>query len=188
MSSMKVKVVCTEQPQPYAGEIKEKFAPGRYLIYSRFNGIDQLHIREYGVKTMSNGMGECEYPTKKGVCLTLNRVKALRNAIDEIDERLGVKPVGSTPFKVHLGAAIYASINELDGVDFRRFWIPEGQTEIIPTKRGIFITISQWESFKEKFNLMLTSCPALSGAEEHFHQNQMELIDCRECLPFGYIM
>lgn len=188
MNTLKVKVSRKEETpqQSNAGEIREMFAPGRYLVYSRFNERDQLHIREYGVKTMSNGMGQCEFPTKKGVCLTLNRVKLLRNKIDEIDEHLTVK--SAEVYKTHLGAGIYASVGEYNGVDLRRYWIPEGKTEIVPTKRGIFLPTKQWESFKEKFNAMLTTYPGLGEGQECFHQNQMELIDCRECLPFGWMM
>ena len=172
---------------PSPAEVKILFAPGRYLVYSRFNGRDQIHIREYAIKSMMRGMGVCEVPTKKGICLSMNRLKAFRNKIDEIDERLKEKGV-STIYKSHLGAGIYASISELNGVDLRRHWIPEGETEIVPTKRGIYLPRHQWISMKEKLTEMIEKHPILETAEECFHANQMELIDCRECLPFGWMM
>ena len=171
-----------------SAETKLLFSPGRYLVYSRFNDQDQIHIREYGVMTMTNGMGQCEYPTKKGVCFTPGRLKVLRNKLDEIDENLKNHSETSTPYKAHLGAGIYASIEKFNGVDLRRHWIPEGHPSIVPTKRGIYLPAFQWRMFKEKLNELLNMFPSIAAAEECFHQNQMELIDCRECLPFGWMM
>lgn len=169
-----------------ADEVKLMFAPRRYVVFSRFNNMDQIHIREYEVKAMK-AMGQCEYPTKRGVCLTLKRLKMLTNRLQEIDEQLNLQD--ETPnYKVHLGAGIYASVGALNGVDLRRYWIPEGQLESLPTKSGIFIPIRQWGSLKEKIAELITSNPHLAEAEECFHQNQMELVDCRECLPFGWAM
>ena len=82
------------------------FAPGRYLVYSQFKGQYQIHVREYAHKTMSNGMGQCEYPTKKGVCFTPGRLKMLRNRIEDIDEYLKEKSKESEPYNTHLGAGI----------------------------------------------------------------------------------
>jgi len=173
----------TVQHQP---ELKLLFAPNRYLVYSRFNDRDNIHIREYGVKTIAIGMGDCEYPTKKWVCFTPGRLKVLRNKIEEIDEQLSRKsPL--TDYKAHLGAGIYVTIGEFNCVDIRRHWIPEGHTEIIPTKRGITLSPSQWRSFKEKLGELLTIHPTLGAAEECFHQNQMGHIECYECSPFGWL-
>jgi hypothetical protein len=130
-------------------------------------------------------MGECEYPTKKGVCFTPARLKVLRNKIEEIDEHLKNQ---SAPYKSHLGAGIYASSDKFNGVDLRRHWIPEGQPEMVPTKRGIYLPTIQWTSLKEKLTELLSTYPELSLAQECFHDNQLELIDCRECLPFGWMM
>jgi len=44
---------------PSATYFSAEFAPERYLVYSRFNGQDWIHVREY-VMT-----GEHTYPTKK---------------------------------------------------------------------------------------------------------------------------
>src|SRR6267154_2328532 len=59
-----------------------EFAPGRFVVYSRFNDRDWVHIREYLI------MGERTYPSKNGVCFTPGRLKALMNRFKEIDEQL----------------------------------------------------------------------------------------------------
>jgi len=133
-------------------------------------------------------MGQGEYPTKKGVCFTPGRLKTLRNKLDEINENLKNHSDILTAYKAHIGAGIYVSIDKFNGVDFRRHWIPEGHPCIVPTKRGIYLPAVQWRMFKEKLNELLNQFPSIAAAEECFHQNQMELIDCRECLPFGWMM
>ncbi len=183
--------ISDETPQPATtttSEHKLLFAPGRYLVYSQFKGQFQIHVREYNHKTMSNGMGQCEYPTKKGVCFTPGRLKVLINKIEDIDGYLNKKPKESEPYKTHLGAGIYASIDKFNGIDLRRHWIPEGQSEIIPTRRGIYLPVAQWNSLKDKLNELQAIYPELDTAQECFHDNQLELIDCRECLPFGWMM
>src|SRR3954468_10520162 len=54
-------------------EVKLMFGPRRYVVLSHYNNVDQIHIREYEVKTMPKEMGQCEYPSKKGVCFTAQR-------------------------------------------------------------------------------------------------------------------
>ena len=125
------------------------FAPGRYLVYSQFKGRPLIHVREYE----SNGIGD--YPTKKGVCLSPERLNTLRSKIDEIDERLKDRKT----LKFHLGEGIYVSVD--NGIDLRGFWIPEGQTEMVPTKRGIYLPATQWNSLKEKISHLLSIYPDL---------------------------
>jgi len=130
------------------------FSPGKHLVLSVFNGQTMIHIREY-VR-----MFDREYPTKKGICLTPGRLKVLQGKIGEIDAVLnqqevnasyGVSIDGGTLYKAHLGAGIYASIaNNFTGVSLRRYWVPDGQLEVVPTKNGIFIPVSQWKWLKVK--------------------------------------
>ena len=88
-ASLKIKRAATPEETVHApAEFKLMFAPGRYLVYSQYRGQFQVHVLEYAYKSMSNGMGECEYPTKKGVCFTPARLKVLCNKIEEIDEHL----------------------------------------------------------------------------------------------------
>src|SRR6266516_7497456 len=97
---------------------KEEFAPGRFLVYTRFNGQWFIHIREFG-----NVRGR-EYATKKGVCLTPGRLRALRRNIESIDNILSQLEVytmrnataggggGEPLYKAHLGGAIFVTVSE----------------------------------------------------------------------------
>jgi hypothetical protein len=168
-------------------EFNETFAPSRRLVFSRFQERDLIHVREFAC------MSEKEYPTKKGVCLTPSRLKALMTRIAEIDEALRQREVNEEYgidgvlelYKAHLGGAIYVTVSSAwNGLDLRRHWCPEGQTTIVPTKNGIYLPTKQWSALKEKLNELLIAKPELALAEECFHQNQMGMINCRECLPF----
>src|SRR5437867_701983 len=166
-----------------------EFAPGRFVVYSRCNEQDWIHVREY------ISYGERTYPSKKGVALTPVRLRTLMNKMEEIDEQLkqtnatAAYKVEQSTYKTHLGAAIYAAVDKkYHGVDLRRYWLPERQTLVAPTRNGIFLPSSQWTSLKEKLNELVTARPELSLVEECFHQNQMGQLDCRECLPFGWMI
>ena len=166
-------------------EVKLSFAPNRYVVYCRFNDQDLIHIREYAIKKIPNATGE--YPTRRGVCFTPERLKSLYNKIDQIEENLNQEGEMRS-YKTHIAAGIYAAVGKLDGVDIRRYWTPEGQIDIVPTKRGIFLPRYQWASVKEKLDEILEMYPIIGMAEECFHQNQMGYVECRECMPFGWIM
>jgi len=62
LRSAKVKSERSERCDDQQGEVKLMFAPNRYIVFSRFNNVDHIHIREYEVK------GTGQYPTKRGVC------------------------------------------------------------------------------------------------------------------------
>jgi len=171
-----------------------EFWPGRRLTLSHFKGQILVHIREYAT---TDGK---EFPTKRGACFTLGRLRALRDRVAVIDSMLqqlevnasynvtiGLDPV----YKEHLGGGIYAVINEkYRGVDLRRYWMPPAQNIlIIPTKNGIYLPATQWAALKSKLDELLIAYPDLMNATVccNTHDgNQMELYNCRECTPFGY--
>jgi hypothetical protein len=163
-------------------ETKLLFAPKRYVVFSKFNNIDHVHIREYNV----NETEQIEFPTKKGICLTAGRLRSFLIIIDNIDERLKQR-YSNTGYKTHIGAGIYATITQFHCVDLRRHWIPEGQLQVVPTKQGITLNPTQWNALKEKLRELLTIHPELENCETCFHQNQMDMYSCNECAPFGVL-
>ena len=156
-----------------------EFAPGRFLVYSRFNERDLIHVREYVT------MGERTYPTKKGVCFTPGRLSVLRGKIDLIDAMLilNADPIlktGEPTYREHLGAGIYASISEeYQGVSLRSYWIPEGEHSIAPTKNGIYLPVSQWTALKLKLDELLAAHPGLIDAVECSSTHGSNQIDSR---------
>jgi hypothetical protein len=165
----------------------EEFAPGKYVSYSSHNGRSLVHIREY---TCFEGR---LYPTKKGACFTPIRLKVLVEKFAELDEELKqlnsdeIYKVSKGSYRSHLGGGIYASVQApFNGIDIRRYFIPEGMQTEVPTKNGIFIPNSQWAKLKIKLNEVISTNPELSLVETCFHQNQIGMIECRECSPFGW--
>lgn len=178
------------QPLPPARTFSETFHPRRRLTFSRHNGQDYVHIREF-----IQG-DEREYPSKKGVSLTPGRFCALRAKINDIDEALQQQQetnnsqytinLNTDLYRAHLGAGIFVTVNgKYQGVDFRRNWQPEGSVVPVATKVGIFVPTAQWVILKQKINELLSTFPELTLAEECFHQNQLGMVGCRECDPFG---
>ena len=133
-----------------AGMFDVEFYPGRRLVLTSFNGQTLIHIREF--QTIDSQ----RYPTKKGACFTPGRLAMLRRSIEGIDAALhqqevnsscGVTVEGGVLYTMHIGAGIYASVNEkFRGVNLRRYWMPEGQLVPVPTKNGIYLPASQWKS------------------------------------------
>jgi len=168
----------------------ETFAQGRRLVYAKYNGQSVIHVREYAKDE------EKEYPTKIGVCLTPSRLHALNRKIEEIDEELRQQNAnvtymveqGEATYKTHLGGGIYASVSsKFNGVDLRRYWVPVGVLMPVPTKNGIYLPASQWRALKTKLEELMFTHQELDTALDCLHQNQMEVFDCRECTPFGFL-
>jgi len=172
----------------------EAFYPGRRLTATIFKGCLWVHVREY------NDLNGKSYPTKKGASFTPGRLRVFRSMMDKIDTVLrqqevngsyGVDLGGGVMLKEHLGGGIYATVCEaFHGVTLRRHWMPpDGNGSIVPTKNGIYLPASQWESLKAKMDALLAACPELvnPGHCSDTHYNQMAMLECRECTPFGWL-
>jgi len=182
---------CISDLDRNAGELKLMFAPRRYIVSNRFRDMDLIHIREYAIKTTSNSQVS-EYPTKKGVCLTPARLFMLRSKLDEIDEQLKLQkfphPQPAPEYKCHIGNGIYVSTGGegFNCVDIRRYWIPVGKSTITPTRSGICLSSHNWNLMKEKLLELLAQRPDLEAALPCMHDGQEEMMQCRECMPFGW--
>lgn len=81
------------------------------------------------------------HPTKKGITFTLARWKQFTHLIDEIDQaatKLWADDPELEMKKWHLGGNVFVTVNpEYSVVDIRHFWVPEGQTELTATRRGL---------------------------------------------------
>uniref|UniRef100_K1Q7T4 Transcriptional coactivator p15 (PC4) C-terminal domain-containing protein n=1 Tax=Magallana gigas TaxID=29159 RepID=K1Q7T4_MAGGI len=53
-------------------------------------------------------------------------------------------------YKHHLEENYYMTVdNDYPVVNIRKWWMPPGNGEIVPTKNGAAITFDQWETLKE---------------------------------------
>ena len=98
----------------------------------------------------------------------------------------GVQPVN---YRQHIGGGCYVSVTKgFKCVDFRKFYIPYGQTEIRATRKGIALRLAEWDQMKKMMELVDGAYPTLANALPCYlaydHQNQLAALDCRECHPF----
>lgn len=83
------------------------------------------------------------HPAKKGITFILARLKQFTNVIDEVDQaakKLWTEDPELEEKKWHLGGNIIETVNPAySGVNIRHFWVPEGQTEVTATRRGLVL-------------------------------------------------
>jgi Transcriptional Coactivator p15 (PC4) len=109
---------------------------------------------------------------------------------EEVSDAVKQRRTGqSITLKTHLGGGIYCTMNEgFDSVNFRQYFVPEGQQEAIPTKRGISLKFTEWEKFAALVDEMKQLSPDLLLAEPCYmntnHYNQLGFLNCKECKPF----
>ena len=183
----------TTRPSAVKKEFHATFALGMHLVYSRFNDQTLIHMIECAVT------GDPIRMMKTGLYFTPSRLRALTNKIKQIDEMLRQRSTIRIPkiyrvnredvvYKAHVGTGVYVSVDKkFNGVDLRRHYVPDGQISVVPTKEGIYMLTSQWNSFKQSLNDLLYAHPELINAEECFHEISLDVIDCKECLPFGLL-
>ncbi len=150
------------------------YASGRFVVYSRFQDQLLVHFRDYVI------MGTCAYPSKDGVCFRVYQLIDLVRKFSEIDEQLKQQN-DSTSYESHLGEGSYVRINsKYDSVVLCSY--------NDPVRNEISIPSSQWTSLKEKLNELINGCLERCAIKGCSHPNNIRMMDCQECFPFGWIM
>jgi len=95
----------------------------------------------------------------------------------------------SVSYKCSIGGGYYVSITSgFYCVDIRKFFVPFGQTEIKPTRRGLAVRLREWSNWKKIIDTINSTYPSLGTALPCYlgddHQNQIGALECRECNPF----
>ena len=139
------------------------------------------------------GMNEAEelYPTKKGVCMDVEKWKKIQYLHSEsIDTSiLELRSGCLVDQKIHLGENVYVSIQKgYNVVDIRRWWFPDGADEVKPTRSGITLTFDQWDELKKTFeyieNVFGRDMDNVEYCENSVsHSNQMGFLECIRCNP-----
>ena len=167
--------------QPSFTTMKLPLGGERYVTASMFRGQMMIHVRQF----TDDGS-----PVKgKGLAMTLEQWVELVDSIEGIDLKIQSVADKAVPdFKHHLGSNKYARVNtDFFCVDLRQFWLPEGMTEVIPTKRGISLNFKQWTEFKVAAVHVPVYVPAVLSTEPCMqrtdHVNQMGFWECRNCNP-----
>ena len=68
-------------------------------------------------------------------------------------------------FQSHIGGGQYVSVtNGYKCVDFRTFYLPYGQLDVRPTKKGIALRLHEWANMRAIIDSINDDFPTLAGA------------------------
>lgn len=155
-----------------------------FLTAVPFKDEINIHIRHF---TVSNGRF---FPTKKGVTFSLQRWLKFESLLQDIEHHL--KDNGdSKGMKWHIGGGVYVSLNPgYPTVDIRHFWKPNDAVEPVPTRKGVTLNNQKLTRLLQVVEQVRECVPELNQTElcafSESHQNQLGMLSCPECTPFGY--
>lgn len=156
-----------------------------YLTALPYQGEIMIHIRHF---SESNGF---QFPTKKGVIFPLPRWLKFECLLDEIGEYLQSHRSQEDTTKWHIAGGVYVSLSpDFPTVDIRHYWKPDDANEPIPTKKGITLTRDKFDRLRYAVCELRENVPELNDTQlcmlSESHQNQLGVLSCSECSPFGY--
>ena len=109
---------------------------------------------------------------------------------DDINEKLKQLPDDKpVQFSAHVGGGYFVSVTKgYKCVDFRKFYMPEGQSEERPTRERITMRLREWDAMRVIVQSINQSYQSLGNAvscyEGNDHCNQLSALQCTECYPF----
>ncbi len=166
-------------------DMKFLLGNGRYLVVSEWKGQTRINLREY----ISYEGSDTLYPTKKGVCLTLENWMDLKMIIDDIAKELSqLNGSEEVNYSQHIGSNVYVTVaTQWPNVDIRQWWLPEGNEEVVPTKKGLSLRPVEWEKLVKLAETLHKVVPELAYAIPCImrgdHQNQQGMLACSHCNP-----
>jgi len=113
-----------------------------------------------------------------------------RHSIPDIETnvktRIEDKPVS---YRHPIGGGYYVSVTAgFNCIDIRKFFLPYGQTDIKPTRRGLVLRLHIWMDMKKIIENVDSEYYELGTALPCYlresHQNQIGALECSECNPF----
>lgn len=135
-----------------------------------FKNKVNIHIRHF----TNNGL----VPTKKGVTFPLSRWLMFESILPDIQKYLQNR---SDEEMITPG---YTT------VDIRHFWKPDDALEPVPTRKGVTLNNQKLTRLLQVVEEVHQCIPELNDIELcafcESHQNQLGLLNCPECTPFGY--
>ena len=92
-------------------------------------------------------------------------------------------------FQGHIGGGQCVSVTSgYKCVDFRTFYVPFGQLDVRPTKKGIALRLREWANMRAIIDSINDDFPTMAGAIPCYmqtdHQDVSTAISCGECFPF----
>ena len=110
--------------------------------------------------------------------------------MDEIDAKVKAMVNNEdVSYRQHIGGGYYVSVTTgFQCVDFRKFFLPYGQTEIRPSRKGVALRLSEWALMQKLVETVNSAYPVLGTTLPCYltddHQNQVGALQCSECYPF----
>jgi len=158
-----------------------------FLTLSTYKNDRVVSVRKFIMKAHGGGG---KYPTKTGVCLSLQRFVAFLAELENIDNAYNFVSLNvGTQRVVHIGGGLFGSVsNEYKCVNLRYFFKNQ-LGMILPSRQGIALPLSSWEALKLYAPQLKSSIADIDMIERCntgrlMHYGQESYIQCRECNPF----
>lgn len=150
-----------------------------------FKGTIYIHIRHL---VESHGR---LIATKKGVTFPLARWMKFESLLPDIQNYIDNTGKMDEEVQWHVGGGVFVSLSPgYSTVDIRRYWKPDNVQEPIPTKKGVTLNKHKLSRLIDALEEMHESVQELNATEpcvlSESHQNQLGMLSCPECTPFGY--
>ncbi|XP_061181408.1 uncharacterized protein LOC133189944 [Saccostrea echinata] len=154
-----------------------------FLTAVSFKDNINIHIRHF--TETNNGL----FPTKKGVTFPLSRWLMFESILPDIRNHLQNR--SGEEMKWHIGGGVYVSITPgYNTLDIRHYWKPADAQEPVPTRKGVTLNRHKLTKLLSAVEEVRECVPELNDTElcafSESHQNQLGMLNCPECTPFGY--
>ncbi len=148
-----------------------------YLFDSVLNGNTYVHVREL--------KNERATPTRNGVTLTLQRCNELYSIVPEITIRIDqLRRNEPTLYRRHIGGNWFVTMETgFNTVDIRKFWLPDNETSIRATRKGVSLTFNQFDELKNGLRTIEGFVPELNRVVPCYLTGNHHRDLCRECSP-----
>ena len=147
-----------------------------YLFDSIFNGKTYVHVRK---------LVNEKFPTKDGISLTLRRCNELYTSLTHVDIAVAqMERNEETFYRKHLGGNWLITVQTgFKCVDIRKFWLPEGATELRATRKGVSLTFPEYKELRNGLRTLDSFVPELKDVVPCYVEPDHHTNECRECSP-----